>query len=256
MAGRSNSRISRHRLKVTGPIAELLSFADCFVRAKDELCFRINQLPIRPEDYDRLVVAKWDWVAGDTTIEVTPSEITVTWRTGVWVALVMYNELTKLFPRLSMRGCYEANNESAEVFRFDGAIADFDFPRILQADRDACLASMNDGTAEMSMKDARSTELVIRRAAGLKIDPDTAEVEWASIQMADHYGVRQLLSEDYCVGRGCFARAPGSDVWISLSDLPMEARNALWEKHKSKLAFTAGFDELAEAKQSGKQHQE
>ena len=38
-----------------------------------------------------------------------------------------------------------------------------------------------------------------------------------------------------------FARSPGSDVWVLFGDLPDAIESALREKHKSKLAFPAGF---------------
>jgi hypothetical protein len=82
-----------------------------------------------------------------------------------------------------------------------------------------------------------------RKAAGLHIDPETAEVLWKYTQVADPYGVWPNIPEEYqCVGRSYFARAPGMDVWIEFSDLPDATHDALWEKHKSKLAFLAGLD--------------
>jgi hypothetical protein len=43
--------------------------------------------------------------------------------------------------------------------------------------------------------------------------------------------------------RGVVSRAygMGSDMWVWFGDLPDTTRNALWEKHKSKLAFPAGL---------------
>jgi hypothetical protein len=82
-----------------------------------------------------------------------------------------------------------------------------------------------------------------RRAAGLHIDPETAEVEWTYAQTLDPYGDDPNLPEE-CqqVGREYFARSPGSDVWVWFGDLPHATRNSLWEKHKSRLAFSAGLD--------------
>jgi hypothetical protein len=84
--------------------------------------------------------------------------------------------------------------------------------------------------------------LAIRKKEGLKIDPETAEVEWTYAQTLDPYGVRPELPEE-CrqVGREYFARAPGSDVWVWFHDLPDATHDALWEKHKAKLAFPAGL---------------
>jgi hypothetical protein len=85
--------------------------------------------------------------------------------------------------------------------------------------------------------------LAIRKEAGLKIDPETAEVCWEYAQVADPYGVYPDLPEE-CqqVGRAYFARSPGSDIWVHFHDLADETRNALWERHNSKLAFPAGLE--------------
>jgi hypothetical protein len=82
-----------------------------------------------------------------------------------------------------------------------------------------------------------------RKAAGLHIDPETAEVEWTYAQTLDPYGDDPNLPEE-CrqVGREYFARSPGGDVWIWFGDLPDATRNSLWEKHKTRLAFPAGLD--------------
>ena len=59
----------------------------------------------------------------------------------------------------------------------------------------------------------------------------------------DPYGVDPELPEEYWqVGREYFARSPGSDVWVWFGDLPDATRDALWEKHKAKLAFPAGLE--------------
>ena len=73
----------------------------------------------------------------------------------------------------------------------------------------------------------------IRREAGLKIDPETAEVEWDYAQTLDPYGVDPDLPKEYRqVGRAYFARSPGSDIWVWFGDLPKATSHALWEKHK------------------------
>jgi hypothetical protein len=85
----------------------------------------------------------------------------------------------------------------------------------------------------------------LRKAAGLQIDPETAEVDWNYAQTLDPYGDDPNLPEEYRqVGRAYFARSPGSDVWICFYDLPAATRNALWEKHKRQLAFPAGLEGL------------
>ena len=87
--------------------------------------------------------------------------------------------------------------------------------------------------------------LAIRKEAGLKIDPETAEVDWTYAQTLDPYGVDPDLPEEYRqVGREYFARSPGSDIWVWFGDLPKETREALWERHKRNLAFPAGLEGL------------
>jgi hypothetical protein len=84
--------------------------------------------------------------------------------------------------------------------------------------------------------------LAIRKDAALVIDPQTAEVEWRYAQTFDPYGVDRDLPEEYQqVGRAYFARDPGSDVWVWFGDLPVKVRDALWERHQSKLAFPVGL---------------
>lgn len=75
----------------------------------------------------------------------------------------------------------------------------------------------------------------LRRAVGLHIDPETAEVEWTYAQTLDPYGDDPNLPEE-CqqVGREYFARSPGSDVWISFSDLPKATSDALWAKRRER----------------------
>jgi hypothetical protein len=63
--------------------------------------------------------------------------------------------------------------------------------------------------------------LAIRKEAGLKLDPETAEVEWCCAQTFDPYGVDPDLPEQ-CqqIAREYFARSPASDVWVNFCDLP------------------------------------
>jgi hypothetical protein len=85
--------------------------------------------------------------------------------------------------------------------------------------------------------------LAIRKKAALEIDPRTAEIEWWYAQTVDPYGVRsEIPDECWQVGREYFARSPGSEVWVSFGDLPAATRDALWEKHKTKLAFAADLN--------------
>ena len=107
------------------------------------------------------------------------------------------------------------------------------------------------------MKEAETDQMTVeqwlstRKEAGLKIDPETAEVDWNYAQTLDPYGVDPDLPEEYQqVGREYFARSPGSDVWVLFADLPEATRDALWAKHKRKLAFPAGLEGL-ERRQTG-----
>jgi hypothetical protein len=82
----------------------------------------------------------------------------------------------------------------------------------------------------------------IRRQAGLAIDPDTAEVTWWYAQTLDPYGLEPDLPEELQqIAREYFARSPGSDIWVWFGDLPNRTREALRERHRSKLAFPAGL---------------
>ena len=84
--------------------------------------------------------------------------------------------------------------------------------------------------------------IAVRKEAGLKIDLETAEVNWWYAQTLDPYGVYPGLPEEYQqVGREYFARSPGSDVWVRFGDLPKTTGDALWKKHRKKLAFPAGL---------------
>ena len=74
------------------------------------------------------------------------------------------------------------------------------------------------------------------------IDPDTAQVEWWYVQTMDPYGIAPDLPEELQqVERGYFAKSSPSNVWVELGDLPSELRDALWAKHRKKLAFPAGL---------------
>ncbi len=89
----------------------------------------------------------------------------------------------------------------------------------------------------------------IRKEAGRKIDPETADVEWFYAQTLDPYGIHPDLPEEYQqVGREYFARSPASDIWVHFSDLPDTIADALWNKHRKKLAFPAGLEVLTDHK--------
>jgi hypothetical protein len=107
----------------------------------------------------------------------------------------------------------------------------------------------NERDQSQTKKDVSTVEVTaeylraLRKAVGLHIDPETAEVMWDYALTLDPYGDnRDLPEECQQVGREYFARSPGSDVWIDFGDLPQRTRDALWEKHESKLAFPAGLE--------------
>jgi hypothetical protein len=72
--------------------------------------------------------------------------------------------------------------------------------------------------------------LAIRKEAGLRIDPATAEITWCWGQVMDPYGVENLPKECWQVGRNRFARSPGGGVWVSFHDLPEATVAALLKK--------------------------
>jgi hypothetical protein len=87
--------------------------------------------------------------------------------------------------------------------------------------------------------------LAIRKEAGLKIDPETAQVRWNYAQVCDPYGIDPSLPAEWdCVGREYFARSPNSEVWVWFGDLPETTRDALWQKHKRQLAFPAELEDV------------
>lgn len=63
----------------------------------------------------------------------------------------------------------------------------------------------------------------IRKAAG-KIDPETAEVDWFYENFLDPYDFFAIDDRTDVV---LFARAPGSDIWVALDDLPAAVSAAL-----------------------------
>jgi hypothetical protein len=89
--------------------------------------------------------------------------------------------------------------------------------------------------------------LAIRKEAALKIDPETAEVDWSWRQTLDPYGVKDEWEhprEFDQVGREYFARSPGSDVWVSFDDLPDAVIEKLRARRGSQIAVPAGLEGL------------
>jgi hypothetical protein len=84
--------------------------------------------------------------------------------------------------------------------------------------------------------------LAIRKEEALKIDPETAEVKSCDALTLDPYAVDTGLPEERRqAGMQYFARRPGSNVGVWFGDLPEEVRDALWAKHRSKLAIPNGI---------------
>ena len=70
-----------------------------------------------------------------------------------------------------------------------------------------------------------------RRAAGLLIDPSTAETFWISENFFDVYSDGlPLFPQEILISRKSFARAPGSDIWVCFRDLPDATREAIWKR--------------------------
>ena len=70
--------------------------------------------------------------------------------------------------------------------------------------------------------------LSLRREAGKLINPETAEVTWTYSRTLDPYGIDSDLPEElWDIGRQYFARARGSDIWVSFYDLPDATRETL-----------------------------
>ena len=73
-----------------------------------------------------------------------------------------------------------------------------------------------------------------RRAAGLSIDPSTAQIERWCAQTLDPYGDGlPLLPQAEQIGREYFARAPDADIWVSVHDLPDATRDAIRERFRA-----------------------
>lgn len=89
------------------------------------------------------------------------------------------------------------------------------------------------------MSDTNTTEeqmtidqwLQIRKEEGLKLNEENAEVMWWYAESLDPYGVYpDLPVKLQQVGQECFARSPGSDIWVWFGDLPNVVRERLWKK--------------------------
>ena len=109
--------------------------------------------------------------------------------------------------------------------------------RRTSARRRGSLGSRSTATRERSRTNMTNEQWrAACKEAGQKIDPETAEVLWEHGSGLDPYGLHDLAGErDDYVQRNYFARSPGSETWVWFGDLPAAVRDALWEKHKSRL---------------------
>lgn len=88
-------------------------------------------------------------------------------------------------------------------------------------DNDEAFNAALDQLAAQMNKPGVQEWLAIRKEAGQKLDPETADVTWWYAQTADPYGVcAEFPAELDCVGREYFARSGGSKIWVQFSDLP------------------------------------
>jgi hypothetical protein len=73
--------------------------------------------------------------------------------------------------------------------------------------------------------------LGIRKNAARRIDPATADVRWLFGLIMDPYCVNPDLPDE-CreLDKVYFARAPGSNVWVSFDDLDESVRSALRQR--------------------------
>jgi hypothetical protein len=70
----------------------------------------------------------------------------------------------------------------------------------------------------------------LRRAAGRLIDPETAEITWHDVWLADPYDDQpDVPATCNIVGDDFFTRVPGTNVWIVSSDLPKPTFDRIWE---------------------------
>ena len=100
-------------------------------------------------------------------------------------------------------------------------------------------------TGQSADEATREEWLAIRKEAGRKIDPETADVMWTYAQTGDPYDLYPPVEgPGHQVGREYFARSPGSEIWVWFGDLPQATHDALWEKHKRNLAFPAGLPNI------------
>jgi len=155
------------------------------------------------------------------------------WEDDLYAHLVAYvrGKLRKVAPH-SDRWAKQAKQLAAE----DPTILD-DRKRLLAA---TCYSSpnwlvhngrVNRDCISKTEYDRRRKE---RRAAGLLIDPSTAEVVKRKVPDNDpYYDGLPLLTKDFQFSWSSFARAPGSDIWVSSHDLPDATFDAIRKRFEN-----------------------
>jgi hypothetical protein len=74
----------------------------------------------------------------------------------------------------------------------------------------------------------------LRKEVGRHIDPDTAEAIRHHANIFDpYYDFPNLPEEYHSVDKECFARAPGSEIWIHFSDLPEGIAQKIYDRYTS-----------------------
>jgi hypothetical protein len=77
-----------------------------------------------------------------------------------------------------------------------------------------------------------------RRKAGLKIDPETAEICKDLTECCDPYGIDPLLPREFKdqPAKTWYVRSPGSDIWVYIGDLPRTTSDALFGSQQAGVA--------------------
>ena len=87
-------------------------------------------------------------------------------------------------------------------------------------------------------------DLMVKKCANLrkeeskKINPEDAEVRWWSKGFVDVPGIDidpeigEQISDE---GEYCFARIPGSEIWLGLGELPRETQRKLWAMRREEI---------------------
>jgi len=68
--------------------------------------------------------------------------------------------------------------------------------------------------------------LALKKQAGSKVDPTTAEISWLYANRFDLYGIAPGVADE-CFENLCYAYSPTSRISVWLGDLPNETKQAL-----------------------------